>query len=350
MKIKWILPAVVAATFLGAAGLRQTVTEEKPVAPVRSAWDKDTPLSAVLKELGDDNPHAQKPAMINPTMVKQGMELFHTGRTVGPDGRETPRQSKYFLCTNCHNTMREDPDLRISDPVARMEYSETSGLPLLQGTTMWGTVNRSSWYNGDYALKYGDLVKPANESLEAAIHLCATVCSQGRDFERWEMDAMLAYYWSMEMKLSDLDLKDADWNKLKEFQKSGKANPEAVKWLKTFYLQGSPATFDNVVASKTNGYGMKGDATRGEKVYRKSCGACHYEGGPSKYLTLDDGSVTLKFLANHLDHDTRFSIYEIVRRGTHSFEGHKAYMPHYTLERMSNQQVEDLRAFVTAGK
>ena len=40
---------------------------------------------------------------------------------------------------------------------------------------MYGTVNKVSWYNGDYFKKYGALVKPANQSLKEAIHLCATV-------------------------------------------------------------------------------------------------------------------------------------------------------------------------------
>ncbi len=344
MKRSWIFPVFFAALFVGAAGVRHILPSSSP----EGAWDKNTPVATVLASLGDLNPNAPKPDGITDALVTQGHELFTTGMTSSPDGKVTQRQSRYFLCTNCHNTQREDPDLRLSDPETRLEFADANGLPLLQGTTMWGTVNRSSWYNGDYFKKYGDLVKPANQSLEEAIHLCATVCSQGRDFEDWEMKAMLAYFWSLEMKLGDLDLQEADWAKLKGLQKAGKPDAEAAKWLKSFYLTYSPATFDNVVQSKTNGYGMKGDAKRGERIYRKSCGACHYEGGPSKYLTLDSSPLTLKFLQSHLDHDSRFSVYEIVRKGTHSFDGHKAYMPHYTLERMSNKQVEDLRAYITS--
>ncbi|RMF22347.1 MAG: cytochrome c, partial [Bacteroidetes bacterium] len=32
--------------------------------------------------------------------------------------------------------------------------------------------------------------------------------------------------------------------------------------------------------------------------------------------------------------------------GTYAIPGHKPYMPHYPLERMSKQQVEDLRAYI----
>ena len=40
------------------------------------------------------------------------------------------------------------------------------------------------------------------------------------------------------------------------------------------------------------------------------------------------------------------SIYHVNRYGTKPMGGKKAYMPHYTLEKMSNQQLEDLRAYI----
>ena len=44
--------------------------------------------------------------------------------------------------------------------------------------------------------------------------------------------------------------------------------------------------------------------------------------------------------------DSHFSLYQIIAYGTYAIPGHKPYMPHYPLERMSKQQVEDLRAYV----
>ena len=90
------------------------------------------------------------------------------------------KQSKHFVCTSCHNIQKEDPDLSIADPQARLEYARDMELPYLPGTTLYGAVNRTSFYNGDYEKKYGDLVKPARNNLREAIQLCAVECSQGR--------------------------------------------------------------------------------------------------------------------------------------------------------------------------
>ena len=36
----------------------------------------------------------------------------------------------------------------------------------------------------------------------------------------------------------------------------------------------------------------------------------------------------------------------MVRHGTHPAPGHREYMPHYTKERMTDQQVEDLERYI----
>lgn len=41
-----------------------------------------------------------------------------------------------------------------------------------------------------------------------------------------------------------------------------------------------------------------------------------------------------------------YSIYEAVRTGTCAETGHREYMPHCTAEKMSDQQVEDLPAYI----
>ena len=60
-------------------------------------------------------------------------------------------------------------------------------------------------------------------------------------------------------------------------------------------------------------------------------------------------SLTLKWLKRHITDDSDLSIYQIVRKGTYSEFGHREYMPHYTMEKMSDQQLEDLRAFIEKG-
>ena len=213
---------------------------------------------------------------------------------------------------------------------------------------MFGTVNKASWYNGDYYKKYGDLVKPANQSLKEAIQLCAQVCSQGRALEEWEMDAVLAYFWSIDLTLGDLALSDADMKKIQEASNTKGAQPEMAKWLKSFYRSGSPATFLEVPENKEEGYAgvHEGDPQRGRMIFDVSCLHCHDREGPSNYLKMDHDNLSLSMLRRNITRKGHLSIYEIVRHGTYADKGHRAYMPHYPAERMSNQQLEDLRAYV----
>ena len=110
----------------------------------------------------------------NHELIRMGEELVKEGRTMGPDGKRTKYISKHYVCTTCHNIEIEDPDLKINDPQARLEYAVQHNLPSLQGTTFKGIVNRESWYNDDYVKKYGDeKIEIAHENLREAIQLCA---------------------------------------------------------------------------------------------------------------------------------------------------------------------------------
>lgn len=313
-------------------------------------WDPSTPVADVLHSLGEPMPD-NRPADMSPETIKKGKEIVFMGYTTGPDGNRSRVQSRYFLCTNCHLTEREDPDLRVSDPEARLDFVLGKGMPFLQGTTLYGTVNKVSWYNGDYERKYGDWIKPARHSLKGAIELCSTVCSQGRSLEEWEMNAVLAYFWSISLKLGDLNLSKADWERLAEVQKAGKKDAATAEWLRSFYRQGSPATFLEAPEDKRKGYAdvQKGNPVIGKKLYVNGCMSCHSQQGSSKYLKLDTGSLSLNMFRRNIAQSGYLSIYEIIRHGTHATAGHRPYMPNYTAERMSNQQVEDLRAFIEQG-
>lgn len=329
------------ATCFAAVLTASTLMKPKVEAPAK--WNEQSSLAEALVHLGYQ-PRNVKPAALDEKKIKMGEELITQGWTTGPDGKKTKVQSRYYICTNCHNLKREDPDTRLSDPDKRLEWCAKQGIPLLQGTTFYGQVNRESWYNDDYEKKYGDLVKPARESMDAAIHLCATVCSQGRDFNEWEMEAVRAYLWSIEMKLGDLPLAAADYEKLNAAKAGDKATGE---WLRGYYLNYSPATFVNGPENHKDGFpGLKGDANRGKLVYDMACLACHNADGPSEYLKLDHSVLSLNLLKDNIAKYNRFSIYEIIRHGTHPFAGHKPYMPHYTAQRMSDQQIEDLRAYL----
>lgn len=304
-------------------------------------WNDDTPLYTILSELGEPLPgHAVKER--NEEKIKRGRELVFNGKTIGPDGKMSSFISKFYVCTSCHNTEQEDPDLRYFDPEARLDYVAEKGMKFLQGSPFFGIANRESWYNDDYYLKYGDLVKPANKSLAEATQLCAKVCSSGRYLEDWELEAILAYYWDIQFSLGDLQLTAEEKKRLLETNEQNKE--ELISMLKSKYAQKSPATFGHVPENK-DGYGLKGRAEKGKLIYELSCQSCHVEGGVSG-MVLEDSKLTFQKLKKHLQKKTHYNIYEISRHGTYTEQGKPRYMPLYPEERMSNQQLEDLRAYI----
>ncbi len=177
-------------------------------------FSKETSVYKVLTSLGQPIVKHQLDST-SAQLIQTGKELVTQGYSTNPNGRKSKRISKHFVCTSCHNTQREDPDLRDAlNPESRLQYCKENDLPFLQGTTLWGIVNRESWYNDDYIQKYGDLVTKARYDLKEAVQLCAKECSQGRVLKQWEEKAILAYLWSIEIKLSDLELPDSLLNKL----------------------------------------------------------------------------------------------------------------------------------------
>jgi mono/diheme cytochrome c family protein len=308
----------------------------------------DENIWTVLQALGEDLPN-DLILMPDPDLVARGKEIVYQGQTKNAEGKLSPRVSIYYQCTSCHNQEREDPDLTQSDPEMRLEYVVNKKIPFLQATTFFGIMNRRSWYNGDYVKKYGDLVKPANESLEAAVQLCATECAQGRALQDWEMEAVMHYLASLQYKMSDLDLTQNEMEGIhKSLQENNKdKQTEAIALIKSKYLEGSPATFADAPYDKSKGYGLKGNPDRGQLVYEHSCQTCHKAGGVSE-VVLDDSKTTFRRLKRKITSHQEWSIYQITRYGTYAYAGHRPYMPLYPLEKMSHQQLEDLRAYIEA--
>lgn len=307
--------------------------------------------------------------------VAWGKALFFTSSVpdppVGP--RPSPKISQYFTCSNCHNVAREDPVLTDQDPEARLRYiQDKPSLALLQGTTFWGAVNRVSFYNGYYA-QYHDLCTPENTtntqvanggpddkgrcapgtrkmnpaSFEDAIQICSGYCSLGRYMLRWELDAMLAYFWNLEVRLSDLGLSKEEEGKVRAalvpLSRGAKAVEEARALLASRYLRAAGDTFRNMPALKhninagtwtvgayPNGKSYVGDTARGRQIYDRGCAHCHgtalmpMEGGP---LVGDVGSF-----------------YQVLAKGT--YETEQPYMPEFTLQRLSRQQAADVQAYL----
>ena len=312
------------------------------VGPTAPGWKQQT-VREVLAELGEPLPeHYLAP---DSAQVALGRALVYEGRVALPEGGYSPYISKYFMCTSCHNNEREDPVLSIADPEARLPYVVEQGIPFLQGSTFWGIVNRESWYNDDYYLKYGENVRAANHDLRKAIQLCAIECSQGRPLVQWEEDAILAFYWSLELDMDDLTLPTEVEEAITQAVAAGQPNPELVATLKSYYATTSPATFGHIPEDKAAGYGLQGSAEEGKLLYENSCRHCHKEGGVSDFL-IDYATHTFRYLERNMEKDNDFSLYQIVRKGTYASPGARPYMPHYPEEKMSDRQIESLRLYI----
>ncbi|GAB3334462.1 hypothetical protein GCM10027429_15730 [Marivirga atlantica] len=300
-------------------------------------------VADVLNHLGQPYPDHYI-SDFDSTDIKRGYDLIHVGKTNPPKGFSSSNISKFYTCTSCHNTVREDPTLTEVNQDERLKYAISKDLPYLQGTTFWGAVNRETWYNDDYVLKYGSLVEKAEKSLKESIQLCAQVCSQGRKLQDWEMKSILAYLWSLQMQVTDLEMSFEELDHLNKLSQKNEKD-SAISYLKSFYLTKSPATFTDTPKNYNKGYNLKGRPEMGKAIYELGCQHCHHAYGESD-LVLDNSKLTFKWLEKNIDTHTHKSIYEIIRKGTYSEMGHKEYMPLYTLEKMSHQQVEDLRAYV----
>lgn len=305
----------------------------------------DQSVVEVLEQLGADYTAKKPNTSIAGVSAEVGRSLIEDGFAPKPGGGKTGKQSKHFVCTSCHNTKREDPDLRVSDPAARLEYAVEHDMPFLQATTLYGAVNRDTYYNGDYEKKYGDLVHAARNDVRGAIQLCATECAQGRALKDWELESILAYMWEQELQMTDLDLSSDEQMQISNAL-AGQGDASAAKQLiNSKYLHGSPATFIPPPADRKAGVGLEGDPKSGMQIYMNSCLHCH-KNGEYSYLFLDDHKITHKHLNRKADGYSPHSIYQVTRWGVPTKSGKNSYMPQYTEERMSNQQLADLRAYI----
>ncbi len=334
---KYIVISVIAITCLSFAFI-----EER--APTEISISGDDSVAMILEQLGEDIGD-KKPRSTQEGLAQIGEDIVKNGFSKRDGLNKSRRQSKHFVCTSCHNLEREDPDLSNVTPQARLEYVVQQGLPYLQGTTLYGAVNRETYYNGDYDKKYGDLVEPARNDIREAIQLCAQECAQGRKLKDWELEAILAYLWTIDLKISDLTLSELEISSIAAAVENDVIRDEAVRLLKRKYPQAAEATFLEPPADRKIGTGYTGDKDNGKLIYDNSCLHCHYQKRYS-FLHLDDNKMSFSHLDAKADTWSNHSIYQVVRYGTYSKYGKKSYMPNYTKEKMSEQQLADLRAYI----
>ncbi len=327
-KAIWITTLLVVSIIFSSAVFRTTVL------------DQNKRVSELLIDLGE-NPTDHHVDKIDPAKVKMGMEIVTKGNTTAPDGSTSIKVSEFFVCTDCHNTVKEIGVATDNSADNRLAYAMEMGIPYLPGSTFWGMMNRTSWFNDDHVKKYGDLVKDANKDLKKSIQLCSKECSSGRYLEDWEMEATLHYLASIEITVGDLDLGKKESLMIQNKEEG------AAEMLKGKYLQKYPAKFLDFLPVEKRGLGKTGDIDRGQFIYEKSCMHCHKKGGVTKTV-FGNGKKEKDFnwLLSYFEKSNGGSIYWICRKGTAPSKKTRMYMPIYSEEKLPDSQIEDLAAYI----
>ena len=281
----------------------------------------------------------------DPEKVRLGQELILKGRTK-KGFRKSKLISPYFVCTDCHNLNREFDIANDQNPESRLKYAEKHNLPFLPGSTFWGIYNRTSFYNDDYVKKYGNLITKAKSSLEESIQVCAKYCSAGRHLNDWEVEAILHYFKSTELKLKDLNLSDDRVNSIvKANQLPAEQKKKLLQEIDASYVHGFRAYFDETMPREKRKYGEEGDVQKGKFIYENACLFCHRDGRVTN-LKLDDDKLSAQMFLSNMEGYSDKSIYQILRYGTYTMPGRNQYMPRYTKEKMSDEQINHLMAYL----
>jgi cytochrome c len=303
--------------------------------------DSNTRVEDLLIILGQKpKPHYIKTP--DSKLAALGKDIVFKGNILSEMELINKRQSKHFSCTSCHNTQPEFEKLSQSSPEDRLDFAIENQIPFLPASTLYGVVNRTSWYNGDYEKKYGKLVTSARNNLEEAIQLCASECSQGRKLEESEMLAVLHYLWTIDLKINDLKLSNSD---LEELNGNTISKGEKINHIKSKYIDHYEATFLTALNVDDRRFGEGGDPLKGSAIYDLSCLHCHKEKKHTMF-SLDYSNQTFKYLEKGFFNFEKKSIYQITRFGTSPLPGYRAYMPLYTKEKLSDEQLNDLASFI----
>jgi len=305
-------------------------------------WKIMTNLGKVNVNVLDKNKESNK--------IK-GEQLVTQGYTSSFKGNKTALTSSKLFCVACHTTQKEYPSANNATPQDRLEYGDSMNIPFLPGAPFYGLVNRVAFFTNDYqeifAHKNRSALQTGHRDIRKAIQACNTLYAKGRTLDAWEVESILAYLWTLELKIGDLKMPASVINTVEEAINTNKNNARAVNLMRRYYKEVYPASLIPPLPIEERSLisPVLNDFSTGKKVYKLSCLHCH---GDKRYagFKLDETQQTFKFLKKNFDISSRYSIYDAVRYSPGS-KGNKTNPPHYTEQRMSNQQLQDLRFYIT---
>lgn len=265
--------------------------------------------------------------------LEQGRKLVEEGSLGGLSKRISP----FFVCTDCHNSTRDQASFSSNIAKNDLEYAKNNNLNYLPAASFYGMVNQAEYYSGDYIKKYGDLVLTARNSLDGAIQLCAQECSQGRELTEQEVTYIRAYLKNKELQLNDL----FDSPQALEQYKNWTVDKKQEYMKQNF----SPIRTNTFVSTNLNDVAKyTGQSKNGEYIFNNTCLSCHKDERVSFY-EIANNDVSKKNLLKKLNNKEN-ELLTILRYGTQPLPGQKAYMPQFTAERLNDQQIADLIAFL----
>ncbi|MES2588142.1 MAG: cytochrome c [Bacteroidota bacterium] len=305
---------------------------------------EELPVELVLSNIsGEVYKHA---------ISKLDMEKAELGKQLITKGKAKSKShkgkliSKYYTCTDCHNLVKETEIPTDLNPHARLAYAQKNNLPFLPASTFWGIYNRTTFFNQDYVKRFGDKIKNAKDSLTNAIQVCAKYSSSGRFLEGWEVEAILHYFKKNELKIKDLNLGVKVEKNILYWQKLDQTEKTLLKViLQANYIQSYPATFVPTITIDQRKYGEGANAIDGEIIFSRACLHCH-AGKRVSGINLEKSSLTANLFWKNIEDYSSSNLYQLVRWGTYTKSHKKKYMPHYTKEKMSDEQIEDLVAYI----
>lgn len=285
--------------------------------------------------------------------ITKGQELITKGQTTDFHGKPSNTNAK-INCVACHTTVKEFPSVGVIDAQKRLEHGEKSNIPFLPGTPFYGLVNRIAFFNNDYQKIFehsnyqeSHPLHAGHKDIRRAIQGCNHVYAKGRHLEPWEVESILAYLWTLELKIGDLQMTEADLAIVKESVLHHKDNAKAVSVLRKYYPEVYPATLPAPlpVAERSQVSASSNDFNNGKRIYKQSCLYCH-ENGKYSSFRLDENTKTFQMLEKNLDSDSKLSIYNALRYVPNP--KNKSNTPHYTKERMTDKQIQDLRFYIVS--